>query len=74
MILAHELLRNECKPSEWRDEFANEALHILAQHAVQVSSHFYDFLLSKCLFVHKSHNASFARLLACSTPRYWIIE
>lgn len=36
ILLAHELLRNECKPFEWRDEFANEALHILAQHAVQV--------------------------------------
>ena len=37
ILLAHELLRNECKPFEWRDSFANEALHILAQHAVQVS-------------------------------------
>ena len=36
LFLAHELLRNECKPFEWRDQFANEALHILAQHAVQV--------------------------------------
>ena len=36
ILLAHELLRNECKPFEWKDEFANEALHILAQHAVQV--------------------------------------
>ena len=36
ILLAHELLRNECKPFEWRDQFANEALHILAQHAVQV--------------------------------------
>ena len=36
ILLAHELLQNECKPFEWRDEFAHEALHILAQHAVQV--------------------------------------
>ena len=36
ILLAHELLRNECKPFEWRDQFAHEALHILAQHAVQV--------------------------------------
>jgi hypothetical protein len=36
ILLAHELLLNECKPFEWRDQFANEALHVLAQHAVQV--------------------------------------
>lgn len=38
ILLAHELLRNECKPFEWRDQFDNQALHILAQHAVQVNS------------------------------------
>lgn len=37
ILLAHELLRKECKPFEWRDEFAVEALNILAQHAVQVN-------------------------------------
>ena len=41
ILLAHELLRNECKPFEWRDEFAHEALHILAQHAVQVKPPFF---------------------------------
>ena len=41
ILLAHELLQNECKPFEWRDEFAHEALHILAQHAVQVKPPFF---------------------------------
>ena len=49
ILLAHELLRNECKPFEWRDEFANEALHILAQHAVQVH-HNNEFTISLLLF------------------------
>ena len=49
ILLAHELLRNECKPFEWRDQFANEALHILAQHAVQVKKILLLFLVKLSL-------------------------
>ena len=55
ILLAHELLKNECKPFEWKDEFANEALHILAQHAVQGRMSRVDTAMSRWLVYAQTH-------------------